>query len=358
MIKHNITGNNNSIAEVSSDGYLHTLQKPYFEYNNIVRFFVNETHGDNLAINASALGTPIDVYNADDSYWTLSNIIGSGFAPSAAQNHTPAGTNSLDFSAAVNQDIGQLLGSETVLSTANTLEGWIYLTYWYDTSKNISFYGYNSSTGLQVGDSILLSDYINTTSLNNWQKFNIPLSDMNLISQTIDSIRIVTIDPTSPGGAPNGYLDDIQFVGAATGGPYEYIIEPQPDEELSVTNISYALSANYDNTLANSNMPNISYNKLLNLSLIDGLLYSRWNNNMLSYSVNWRNIIEILSSPGTTISNFGSDGTSVFMTILYTFAEPTILRYSRRDKITIDISENFSSLNFFKVSTNCKLREI
>ena len=103
-------------------------------------------------------------------------------------------------------------------------------------------------------------------------------------------------------------------------------------------------------------MPNLTWNKILNVTLQNGLLYRRYNLGEITYSANWKHITDILSSPGSKINNHFSDGSSVLITLDYDFAEPTILYHTERDKISIQLTDDLSDFDFFKVSANCVSR--
>jgi len=160
-----------------------------------------------------AYGLHENIYNADDTLFTLSNIVGNHFAVSALQNHTPGGTNSLNFTETKDLDVAQLLrpSGEEDLSDYNDLEGWIYITAWAGT-EDFNIYGWDTVSGTQVGIQVALSSYINTGTLNSWQKFSIPLSDMNLDGETIDAIRIIAYKGNQA-NPPDGFLDDLIFNG-------------------------------------------------------------------------------------------------------------------------------------------------
>lgn len=161
-------------------------------------------------VDTTAFTTIESVYNADDTLWTFSIIESNpnDFTVSAAENHTVGGTQSLSYSGSEDGDIAQFNKGEDIdLTEYNQLTGWIYITDW-GGGDNIQFYGYDTQTDVVVGNSINLSDYITTATQDTWQRFNIPLADMGLSTETIDAIRMEMVGVGAP---PNGYIDDLYF---------------------------------------------------------------------------------------------------------------------------------------------------
>ena len=161
-------------------------------------------------LDATACGIIQQIWNGDDTLWTFSVIssIPADFVISAAQNHTPGGTNSLNFTDSEDDDIAQFYkGSLINLSDYNSLQGWIYITSW-GAGDDIQFYGYNTTTDSVVGTPVNLSDYVVETTLNSWQMFDIPLTDMGLQFSTVDAFRMQMIGAGDP---PSGYIDDIKL---------------------------------------------------------------------------------------------------------------------------------------------------
>lgn len=360
MINSHIVGRGiRNKADVHEDGFLKVDARPHYIYRPTALYLTNPINGNNMAVNGSATDISTNVYDGNDNtYWTWSIISGvaGDFVESTDQNHTPGGQYSLDFSASEDSDTTQFAypGGNFSLSGYTVLTGWIYLTSWADLTKNIFIYGWDLTSDSMLGLSVSLSDYINIANLNVWQSYTISLSDMGLTGQTIDAIRY-EIEDDGPGGAPDGYLDDISFAGSATGGPFEYTIAPSIGQSLRIHTLTYSLAQDYDNTLANATMPNLDWNKLLNVTLNSGLLYRRYAFESIQFSANWTTLLDIVASPGTTMDMYGSTGSSVFLTFSYHFAVPADLAYSRRDKISIQVSDNLSALSFFRINANCSI---
>jgi hypothetical protein len=353
-------------ASVSSDGFLRVDTRDYYDYTNAVRYFVNDTYGDSLNVNGNNSGggsiTEL-IYDGDNAAWSPSIISSTSddfTFPSTTENHTSGGSASFEYATSENGDTAQFLRSGYLdLTPYNSLTGWIYLTRWQTNgTKQILFYGYDTTASVNIGIAVDLGNYINKATLNAWQSFTIPLSDMNLTDQTIDAVRTQVIDVGS-GGTPRGFLDDFKFSGNSDpgSGPATYTLEPNTGEILIVDSYCYTLanSSSLDTTLANGTMPKLSWNKLLGVTLTNGINYRRFNNGVATFTANWKNLLDIISSPGAEITNYGADATSAFISVNYKFAASTPLKYSERDSVKITINDDLSAFGYFKVSANCRI---
>ena len=83
---------------------VHTDELRHFD--NAPHFFTNDTYGAEMAQDASATGTPINVHDGIDSvYWTATSIAGTFVFDSSDQAQD--GFNSIDCSASLNDDLFQ-----------------------------------------------------------------------------------------------------------------------------------------------------------------------------------------------------------------------------------------------------------
>lgn len=350
-------------ASVSDDGFLRVDTKPYYEYKNAVRYFVSQEYGRNMNVDASPSASIVEnIYDGGDNvYWTAS-IIESFFndfdLTSTDQAYT--GSQSFQYADPEDGDIAQFArGSDLDLTDYDTLTGWIYVTDWVEVgTKEILFYGYNTGTGTIVGNTVNLSNYINTQDQDTWQPFSITLEALGLVNETIDAIRTELVD-VGPGGAPQGYLDDFRFTGS-TGNiisPVRYRLEPNTDEYLIVESLNFTFVREYDPTITNSNMYGLSYNDILGFTPTNGILYRRFSKELLEFNVLLKNLFDLISIPDMTVTDAWYDGTNTLIKVRYTFVEMAILKYSLRDYIELRLSDNFSSFKQFRVSAGCKIRD-
>lgn len=324
-----------------------------YPYINKIKFFANPCCGYNMNIDLGFSGTPVLVHNGvDNVYWTASIISGTWVFDSTAQAHT--GTKSIDATATIDEDVVQIAKGSTIdLSGYTAITGWIYISFWDDRgTKGIKLYGWNTSTSAIVGSEIDLRSYIDIGTTGAWQKFTIPLSEMDLSTETIDALRIKTIGVV-PGPAPAYYLDDIQM--EELGEPVEFNITPDEGTWLHVNTYALLLVDAYSPTLADSTMPYISYDKFLGVpSLTNGILYRRFIGGETPLAFPLRNLGDILLFPGAEIVSQGSDGTNTFLKLLVELREPIVLKPENGDKISFVVSDDLSGLLKCIISANCK----
>lgn len=244
------------------------------------------------------------------------------------------------------------------LNNYTALSGWIYITGWGILgTKQVNVFGYNLSTGLTIGITKNIGDYVTTTILNTWQKFTIPLGDLELTDKTIQALRIAIV--SSGGGvAPSFYLDDLQLDGKGTTQAIEYTLEPDDGEWLHIEDIKIILADNIAGTLANNSMPSLSYDALLGLpALTSGVFYQRIQENTVTNVANLKTLGDLLQFPKTSFIVSISDGTNTFIVIRSELPHPEILKHENQDKLRLVIRDDLSGLLQFRVMASGR-REI
>jgi hypothetical protein len=346
------TGIQASVVDGGEENAVAVATRELKSYTNKIKFFTNFEYGYNMNIATEFSGALELIHNGTDNvYWTASSISGVWDFDSTDQAHT--GTRSIDATRTYNDNTAQIAKGSTITLSGVAITGWIYLSSWDDRgTKGIHLYGWDTSTSTVVGNEVNLKNYIDIGSMGNWQKFVVSLSDMNLVGETIDAIRIKTVD-IGTGVAPNYYLDDIQIEGVGT--PVEFKIEPNSNTWLHVNTYSILLVDAYSPVLTDSTMPYFSYDKLLGVAtLINGILYRRVVNYKIPLAFPFRNLSEILMFPGARIESYGSDGTNTFLKILVDLKEPIVLKSETKDKISFILSDDLSGLLKLVISANCK----
>ena len=339
-------------AEKGEKSGLVVATRPLKLLENKIEFFSNPDYGHNMNIALGFAGVPVPIHNGiDNAYWTAFVVSGTWTFDSAAQAHT--GAKSIDGTATVNNDIAQIAkGASQDLTDYVAITGWIYLSLWDDRGrKGIRLYGWDIGTSTRVGIVVNLKNYINIGLTGSWQKFAIPLEDMNLVDQAIDAVRIQTID-VGPGVAPNYYLDDIQIEEQVA--TQEFSIAPIDHKWLYVNNYSIFIAGAHAGILADATMPCLSSDKLLGVaSLTHGILYQRVINGRITLSFPFRDLGDILMFPGARIESYGSDGKDAFLKIFVELYTPILLKQENEDKITFLISDDLSGLFKLVISANC-----
>ncbi len=243
-------------------------------------------------------------------------------------------------------------GSSQDLTNYTAITVWIYITRW-DTGgvKDLNLYGWDTGTGLKVGTQVNLGDYVNTQEFSKWHKITIPLDDMELTGQTLDSFRLEVVE-TGPGQAPNFWLDYFQI--QESGSSFEFSIEPELGTWLHVKEFNITIVDTMAGTLADATMPYLSYNKILNIpKLSNGITYQRTQSEQVSFSVTVQQLVDFLQMAGSKIIGSGSDGTTTWVLLRLRMTEPLILKSENRDKVSFTVNDDLSGLDFFRITAGC-----
>lgn len=341
-------------AEVdAADGEIRglvTAVRPLKTFENTIQFFTDNNGSVDLNVDAATTGTP-DVIYAENSGtptewdWTIEAGAANRF-DFAHSVTVHAGSTSIDGTNSRANNVAQGdNGSNISLSVYTSLSGFIYLTSWAITAE-LLIYGWDTNLASMIGTSVDIGDYINVGTLNTWQKFTIPLSDLTLVGASIDAIR-VQLGPTNP--PPNYYLDDIQL--DTGGGVMIFTVQPDNQTWLHIKDINLVIADGYTGILSDGTMPNLSYNKILGLSkLTNGIVYQRIINGEIVNVNVVRQLSDVLQLPGSSIKSLGSDGTNTFMNLNITPTEPLVLKSETNDELRIILSDNLSELLLFRSS--------
>jgi len=248
-------------------------------------------------------------------------------------------------------------GSDLDLTTYISLTGYIYITSWPASgTKGVNLYGWDVGAGSILGVTVNIGNYINTSTLNVWQKFTIPLTDMGIsgLSSTFDGLRMTTID-LGAGTPPNYYIDYIQVEKAGAVDPTSFFIKPDKGKWLYISLLTWSMADVLDTTLANNSMPNLSYDKFLGVDeLSSGIVYQHFQDGGIVASVAITKIADILQWTESEIKNAMHDGTNTFLTIQTVFIEPLILKSEDLDEIRLTVNDDLSGLLWLRATCGCK----
>lgn len=333
--------------ELPSGLFVYTRE--YYNRVGQTKAAVNPTFGADMNQDVAFSGTPENVHNGiDNTYWTASALSGTWTFNSTAQAF--AGTRSIDATATTANDEAQFEdGTSTDLSGFTAFSGAIYIARWDNTGKNVELEVRNA--GVLVGNSVSLSNYIDTGVLNSWQTFTIPVADFGTAA-TINQMVVRTID-TGGGPPPDYYLDALAFqeTGSAT-----YTIVPDNSSLFEVTALRFTFVDAYDNRLADSPTPRLAYNQFLALSqLTNGINVTSTVSGKAQFNNTFRSLVDFLTIPGVQIDS-GGDGTNTWLTIDVPFVFPLVLNSTRSDKIEVTLSDDLSGLLLFRtISRGAKI---
>ncbi len=206
--------------------------------------------------------------------------------------------------------------------------------------------------GVQVGDSIRLNDFIDVGDFAE-QLFTIPIGSFNFLTSFVNEFEII-IERTG-GAKPTIKFDDIQFEEIGT--PLVYSVAPLPGQIFHVSRLVFNLIdddftglVTVANGTESHGFPGLSPSKLLGVSsLTNGILFQRIQNKRITFSVNFRNIGDMLGV-GSDITNTISDGTGTQVTLEAAFFNnPIVLRGDHGDQLTLTINDDLTGLSTFTV---------
>lgn len=301
---------------------------------------VNDTYGSDMNINAAFGGTPEPIHNGlDSTLWTATSI-GTGTWNFNSSTQAHSGTYSIDGSSTQNGSICNIEDGGNLTGYA-FLSLWVYLTKFSENKNNeIYLYFWENTGDTIVGNSVMLSAYIDITSLGSWQKANIPLSDMGITTESIDALRIEVQSDTPSTQAPNFYLDDIQL---EESGGYIYDAVPRPNTMFFITSFRTTVEANVDIRLADGQALNLDPDKLFGLTyLTNGILQIISQSGEIKFTSQIHAIADYLQIPNVEIKNVLSTGTKTLLTIDTNLPEPFLL--AEGDYSRIILSDDLSSL--------------
>ena len=235
------------------------------EYDKTIprrKAFLNNEYGNSLNQDATAGGTPVGIHDGLDSIlWTGSEVVGSSVTFNST-NRAFAGTQSIRVDGASLNDVWQVAkGSDQDLSSYETLNMHVNVNRRWTTGDSIAVYGWDTGTGAQVGVSVLLENYMNEFSFDDWQTVNIPLSDMGLENQTIDSFRFEQVGVD--GQSPDYFIDALQLL--ETGSLIRFTVTPDAGKDLYIDAIRLTIVNNVTGAAARN------YNELLGETLANGI---------------------------------------------------------------------------------------
>ena len=344
-------------AEVTEDHAVKVATVEYDEYRAAAKFFQHETYGVDLNktfSNEAAGNANETIHNGTDTVdWTASAIIGTW--DFASTNNPDTGAKNIEIIGATVADTAQFLRASSVTMSAHTgLSGRIYISTTGHNLAELSFYAWDTGTGMMIGNTINIYDYINPLSVGVYQTFTIPLVDMGLIGAVFDAVRF-TIQTKS--GASFD-LDNIVLndpTGGAAIGTSAFDLLPEQGRILFVDAFIINMAGPLGGTLADATMPYIPYNKLLNVpKLASPIIYQVLDHKRVAFVAPFSQTIDFMQFGNPEVKFVGSDGTNSWITIYIGLSAPILLHDKLKQKMSITLSDDLSALTFFRWSTNCR----
>jgi len=333
-------------------------------YTNRPKFFQNDTYGIDMNLAIAWGVTPEPIYNGgDDTYWTISTEVGNAgdfIEESTDQKHSDS--NSLDATPSENDDTILLTDSAAgsiSMSDYAAITGWIYITGWSTRgTKGVELQARIS--GVNVGDSVDIGNYVDTTVFSTWQQFTVSKGDMGLSSQTVNELTIKTID-IGAGAPPNYYIDDLQWEQTGALNAVRFDLKPSKNTWLHVDQIKIIMADAHTGIVTvagnteNATLPNIAYNKLLSVSALDtGISFHKYSKGTAELIGTVKQLSDIVQFPGSKIDSYGGDGTNAWMTIMFEMPAPWILKAEYDEFLSMTINDPLNGLLLLRMSAGCR----
>jgi hypothetical protein len=263
--------------------------------------------------------------------------------------NAPVQAASIDATATVNGDQALITRSSAIdVDNYNSVSGFIYITQ-FNASGNgiiVSLQIAGAPNGLAMD----LADFVNTSDLNVWQKFTVPISTFEAAGN-VDEFSVVTV--RTSGQPPNYYLDTIQL---EEGGSIVYTAEPERGFRYEFNAVDILFIDALDTTLLNNSMPNLSYDKILGVpQLANGVTLRFTQAGRVQFSGTFRDLGGLLFAAFAPSAQ-GCDGTNTFLKLTADLSEFARMEPSRGDKIELIISDDLSGLLQFRA--NIRGREL
>jgi len=339
MLKQAIANSMGITAEMNTapgeDVGLVVATRSHKLYGSRTLFFVDEFGSIEMA-GAATYGDTAEMIHdgTDNAYWTGSIIKGTWTLDDTGSitDHTPddSGDHCIKGVGTGKDGEIQLTHATSIdLTLYTAITGWIYVIGWRE-GKNLELQP--RFAGGNIGNKVNINNYFSTGLQNAWQQFIIPLSDLGLVGMTIDAIRIKNKED------PNQfYLDDIQI--EETDIEFKtYFLRPDEGTNLHVQKILVTYVVAFDIDHADATVPFLSYDKILGVTLVNGWLYQRIQNNKVMSSQVVKSFHDIFYT-GAKLGSVICDGTNTLATVEYTYPVPEILKSENLDLLKVEIQD-------------------
>ena len=325
----------------NGDTGLKVFADPLYDRQGRFLVAVNPTYGLSMAQNFSFSGTPDQVHNGTDSVlWTGTEISGNKTTFDSTEQAS-AGTKSVKTANASINNVYQFdKGSDLTVTSYTAVTFKIYIDSNWTALDEVQCYCWDTTGGATIGVAVDLTNYMSFATFGEWQSVVIPFADFEHSAATFDAIRFE--QTAKSGQAPTYYLDTIQV--EQTSGSETYTMQPDGNTKAYVDQIYFSITDALDTTLVNNSMPNLSYNKILNVSqLTNGISVRTIQSGEFGFTARITNLGDMLTGGGE-LTNSICDGTNTFINVRIDFEGPIILDSRTKDKIEFVLSDDLSGL--------------
>ena len=300
-----------------------------------IQFFQADSGAIDMNIDASGGGTPENIHDGGDTaYWTASALSGTWDFASTTQAN--GGLQSVDATATTNGDEALFEDATNIdMSVYVSLSGFIYIDSWSAVgTKEVEIRA--RLAGVDVGNPVNLSDYIDTGVTGSWQGFLIPKADLGLSGQTVDELVVKTID-TGGQPAPDYYLDDLLWTGVSAADPVTYYIRNLTGRNTLMSGMSLFMADVVTEAAA------LAYNTFLAVpALTNGFQLTRQTRGEIATSISLKQLSDVIQTYGEFRIDTGGDATNRWLKIEFTFDPP--VRLNEDDFMSMTVQDDVSGL--------------
>lgn len=332
----------------NGDVGLVVFTEPLKEKETLFSFALNPDVGFEMSINGSFGGSEEVIHNGTDTTaYAGTNESGNKATFNSTDTFTgwpQAGTKSVKLNKPAVGNVWQFdKGSDFTLDNFIAISMFLYVDSGWTSGNSVSIFGFDTGTGLVVGNEVLLEDYFNEQDFGTVQKLSIPFEDMGIASGTIDAIRMEVVSRSGSGVV--FYIDTMQF--EETSGSKLFRVQAPTGTKFFVNQFKFTYIDAISTTLADAAMNNLSYSKILGLTkLTNGISFSRIRDGKALFSASITCLGDSTRG-GSVLENVFSDNTDTHITLTTNFTEPVLLDYRKDDSINITINDDMTGLISF-----------
>ena len=307
--------------------------------------FLSSAGSPLLNVDGSASGATDGIHDGTDtSLWTATALSGTWDFASTVQFNS--GAMSVDATATVDGDQAELERS-SALDSGNfaILTGAVYLEKFNATRNSIpiNFLLAGTPNGLTVN----LGDFIDTSFLNAWQSFIVPLCDF-MVTGDIDQMVVETA--TVSGSTAEYYLDDLDL---RAGGGEVFTAQVPKDRTFRLTKIEVTFRDDIDlfaTVGANENATawSINPNGIMGLAaLTNGLAVRSVVDGVTGQSAVLRNMADMLYTV-FSVSDVFAQGTDAIVKLESSVTTMIFFDGAQDDRVELVISDDMTGLTDFR----------
>lgn len=281
--------------------------------------------GSFMNVNGAFGGSPTIVHDGTDTLaYTATNIIGTKMTPNSADRANSGSLSVLIDNPNINDVWEFITGSSPDLTAHTAISMAVNIDKDWTTGDSVELYGWDGL--VELGNRVKIEDYFNEFEFDIWHPVIIPLTDMNLATETtLTGFRMQQVG--KEGKAAKFYIDDFQI--EQEGEPITFIATaPKIDKSFRVFKILLNFADDVSSIVTNGTMPGLSFDSILGLpSLSNGIVLSHIIGGKSSLQVPFTELGDFLSL-GFELKSSISDGTNTFITLELDFIEPLIIKGS------------------------------